>query len=153
MQVPLGRCDPRMADCRLHGSKVNATGDQERPVRVAQVVEAEWPEASRVAGPLDATAQRGAVETPSQTIGEHVVVRAREVTTLGVTVERSGGLVRERNLPRATGLGRGRFDVPADRSAHDQLRRAKSTSRQRRATSSPRRRPAYAATRTSSASW
>jgi hypothetical protein len=81
--------------------EVDASRDEQRPVRVAQIVKAHRTKAHRITRPFDAPPHRRAVEPASKAIREDVVVGAGEVTALRKTVERAGGLVGKRDLTRS----------------------------------------------------
>lgn len=121
MQVPLRCRDPGVTHRGLHGGEVDPAGDQLGSVRVAQVVEPQRRQADGIAGSLDAAAERRSVETPAESVGEDVVVRACEVTSLRQAIESTGRLVGHRYLASAAGLRRCDLDITTDRAAHDEL--------------------------------
>jgi hypothetical protein len=57
MQVALSRRDAGVTHGGLHGREVEAAGDQQRAIRMAEIVEAQRAEPGRVAGALDTAAQ------------------------------------------------------------------------------------------------
>jgi len=82
MQIALSGRDPRVAHRGLDGRQVDAARYEEGAVRMPQVVEPERRQAGGVPRPLDAAAQRGAVEATAEAVAEDVVVGAREVAAL-----------------------------------------------------------------------
>lgn len=82
MQVARGRRDARVAHGRFDRREVDAAGDEERAVRVAEIVEPKRTQAGGLAGSLDAAAERGRVESPAEAVDEDEVVGAREVAAL-----------------------------------------------------------------------
>ena len=87
-----------MAHRGLDTHQVDATSDEKRDVRVAEVVEAERLEASGVSGALVPAPERGRVQAPAKAAAEDVVVGAGELDAAAESLEGNGRLDRQRDL-------------------------------------------------------
>jgi hypothetical protein len=95
--------------------------DEERAVRVAEVMEAQGRKPGGVAGTLIAAAQRGRIEAAAEAVAEDVLVGPDVVGSTTESVEGGGRLVGERDLAEAAALGGVGLDVGGQSSGDDQL--------------------------------
>src|SRR5947209_7740467 len=110
-----------MAHGRFHARQIDAAGDEQRSVRMPQIVEPHRLKSGGVTGALETTAEGRGIQTTAEAISEHVVVRAGELATAPQTLERRRGLISKRNLPRSTALGRAELHLARQRTANDDL--------------------------------
>lgn len=79
MEVAFGGGQAGVAHGGFDGGEVDAAGDQERAVAVAQVMEAPGAQVGGSAGAAAAAPEGGAVDAASEAVDEDVVVGAGEL--------------------------------------------------------------------------
>ena len=84
-------------------------------------MEAQRRETGGVPGTVVTATERRWVQPTTEAIAEDVLVGSRVVGAAAETVQRAGGLVRPRDLPEASALGRVGLDVGRQGARDDQL--------------------------------